>query len=458
MPFYIHSVILVLALNFQLYDCLLWSSSLPYLQTAWVNNSASIILSWQYQITPADIVNSQVSMRVRCGYINGADLMELVSRKGDTGSMTTTNQFIFGSRVEVVSFNNSRIVGFKINNVQKNDPIQYRCEAVVTQTDAPNSFNSPTTSIQVLDRPSFVNCLNGLPAVVSNQDLQITCQVVGNPTPNLYCQLLSYTGSVLNTLPQAIPSQQNITQLSFKAVQPEAEYINCVASHDITGSAVLRVPVIVKHPPFAPRSFDVTSSSKTSLHLTWPKIPQNETGTEFSYYIIEYYISRLGVLNKTTIKVQDDGSSSPKMHYNLIGLIKEQYTIVIYGVNSYGSGPPITMDAYPSDVKPETGSLNASKTGAIVGAVIGGVVAAIIIAVIIIWITKRSDKNKRYPMSYVEDAVDYPLNQDKSLYAGVDKKKKTASRKDSTSGYPDVVIGADDGQKTSYEMSSKVYV
>ncbi|XP_065642781.1 uncharacterized protein LOC136074395 [Hydra vulgaris] len=297
-------------------------------------------------------------MRVSCGYISGSDLIELASRKGDTGSMTTTNQLPFGSRVEVVSFNNNRIVGFKINNVQKNDPIQYRCVAVVAQSDAPYSFQSPITSIQVLDRPSFVNCLNGLPAVVSNQDLQITCQVVGNPTPNLYCQLLSYTGSVLNTLPQAFSLQQNITQLSFKAVQPEASLITCIASNDMTGSAVISVPLVVKHPPFAPRSFDVTPSSKTSLHLTWTKIPQNETGTEFSYYIIEYYISRLGVLNKTAIKIQDDVSSSPKMHYNLIGLITEQYTIVIYGVNSYGSGPPITKDVYPSDINTqnETGA------------------------------------------------------------------------------------------------------
>ncbi|XP_047130605.1 uncharacterized protein LOC100208944 isoform X1 [Hydra vulgaris] len=457
MTSYIHGIILVLASSFQLYDCFVWSLSHPYKQTAWVNNTASIILSWQYQLTPVEI-NSQFLMRITCGFINGPDLTILASRLGDTGPMSINTNTEFGSRVEPATFNESRTVGFKINSMLKSDKNQFRCLAVATQPDAPNFFPSPITLIQVLDRPSFLNCLNNLPAVLSNQDLQISCQVIGNPTPNLYCQLLSYTGLILNTLPQSSFFQQNITQLTFKAVQPEASRITCTAFNDMTGSDFLSVSIEVKHPPFAPRSFDVTPLTKTSLLLIWTKIPKNETGTDFTSYSIEYYITRLGVLNKTRIDVKDDGSSSPKMQYNLIGLATEQYTIAIYGFNIFGKGPAITREAYPSDVTPQSGSLKASKTGAIVGAVIGGIVAAIIIAVIIIWITKRSDKNKRYPMSYVEDAVDYPLNQDKSLYAGVDKKKKKTPRKDSTSGYPDVVMGADDGQKTSYEMSSKVYV
>ena len=45
-------------------------------------------------------------------------------------------------------------------------------------------------------------------------------------------------------------------------------------------------------------------------------------------------------------------------------------------------------------------------------------------------------------ISYAADAVKYPLTQEKnSLYAGVENKKKGAFRKDSTSGYPDVVMG-----------------
>lgn len=151
--YYIYNVfIITLALNFQPHDCLEWLQSPAYLQNVKVNVSGSVTLSWQYQITSNDFISHSNSIRIKCGCIIDADLIELTKRIGDTGLMTVSTSDEFASRIEIVPFDNSRTVGFKIVNIQKNDSKQYRCAATVSQVnEPPNIFSSGIITIKVLD-------------------------------------------------------------------------------------------------------------------------------------------------------------------------------------------------------------------------------------------------------------------------------------------------------------------
>ena len=100
-------------------------------------------------------------------------------------------------------------------------------------------------------------------------------------------------------------------------------------------------------PPFAPKEFSVQFRTASSLLLTWLKIPENETGTDFTEYRLEYYISTIGALNKTMIKIPQSSNS-----YLLDGLLyNTEYTLFLSGFNIYGQGPSVSLTAIPYGCK-----------------------------------------------------------------------------------------------------------
>ncbi|XP_057302824.1 uncharacterized protein LOC130636986 [Hydractinia symbiolongicarpus] len=225
----------------------------------------------------------------------------------------------------------------------------------------------------------------------------------------------------------------------------------------------------------------VESSVDSSVTVRWLHIPSNETGdpSQGESFLLRYELvwwdKSIGRIQNQTIKdlglpgtleqnryyYKRDGY----VYYTLRDLdIKSQYGIVVYGVNRLGKGEETNVN---TDFRPKNA---ASKTddgdnmiGIVIGAVLGGIIVLVLVIVFIVWCSKRSDASKRYPASYVEEAVDYPPNQGHSLYAGVEKKQKVVSRSDSTSGYPDVVGNGNDysmkpRNSSSYEPSNKAFV
>nr|XP_047139744.1 uncharacterized protein LOC105845442 isoform X2 [Hydra vulgaris] len=90
--------------------------------------------------------------------------------------------------------------------------------------------------------------------------------------------------------------------------------------------------------------------TSSSLILKWQAIPPSKYGVEVSKYIIEYYITKLGISNKTQIEILSNDTSCMYMQHILNGLTSEEYTVKVYGINIYGSSPPYLQMCNPSYV------------------------------------------------------------------------------------------------------------
>ena len=117
----------------------------------WANSSESAIFYWQYRISEAVDITQPNSLFITCGYSNGSNIVGLVRQNSITGPMQTVNETVFGQRKVAIVNANSRIVGFKINKVQKNDPSIYQCQAIVSlKNDAQIVIKSQTSMLHVL--------------------------------------------------------------------------------------------------------------------------------------------------------------------------------------------------------------------------------------------------------------------------------------------------------------------
>lgn len=142
-----------------------------------------------------------------------------------------------------------------------------------------------------------------------------------------------------------------------------------------------------------------------------------------------------------------------------------QYNVWVLGFNRDGEGDTTVKKLLVAGVDPHQSknddSGDSSDLPAIIGGVIGGVVFLILIVLLIVWCSRRSSPTQsKFPVSYVEDALEYPPAQGQNLYAGVAKGKSNGY----ADSYPDVVNdGKGNGfsmrQTTnSFEESDKAYV
>ncbi|XP_057302132.1 uncharacterized protein LOC130636428 [Hydractinia symbiolongicarpus] len=441
-------------------------------QNKWANETGSVLFEWKYNLGSGDTPSN---VAVQCGYFKGTDLQTVVQKVGHTNPLGRTNDAM-SSRVDVFTRNEDPgYVAFRLRSVQKSDEYAYQCTL-----NTPLSKQSKRYTLKVLKRPEFKTFSVNPTSVEAEKAITINVVTSGNPVPRLICYLMSTSGNEIDRLPRS-GRTSNITQKTFLVTKLSKEVL-CIATGERTGPVNDTRQLNVISKPFKVKNLaQVESSVDSSVTVRWLHIPSNETGdpSQGESFLLRYELvwwdKSIGRIQNQTIKdlglpgtleqnryyYKRDGY----VYYTLRDLdIKSQYGIVVYGVNRLGKGEETNVN---TDFRPKNA---ASKTddgdnmiGIVIGAVLGGIIVLVLVIVFIVWCSKRSDASKRYPASYVEEAVDYPPNQGHSLYAGVEKKQKVVSRSDSTSGYPDVVGNGNDysmkpRNSSSYEPSNKAFV
>lgn len=468
------SCIIAVSCCFQIVGCVQWDNT--FAEKVWVNSSQSVNLVWRYSLN--DVKTDGVETVIDCGYLDGANFVELVERVVGKSATKKTVGGSFASRVKVfTSTEDPNQFGITIERVQKTDPKQYRCNAnfVRAGTSRADSEISGSRTLEVLDPPDFRNCLVNVQPARYDSTLSITCVVTGNPIPSLQCKLLRQDNSEIsdNFIYPRNPSKSNLTDYGFKGDQlKEAKKVVCIADGDKTGIFNKTADVTINHPPFDVREFsqyNPENGDRTTIYLRWKPLLANETGGNLIRYKLEFWVDGTSEqLNKRSRNIEISSLRTDEQSFYTYQFEGANNTVK-YQMRLFGENDIVrVVGDFPKAIivevmtPPDTDESTGGNTGAIIGGVIGGIVLIVIIIVLCIWCIRRSDKNQRFPTSYVEDAVDYPPNQGPSLYANVDKKPRGVSRTDSTSGYPDVVTSNGHEMRTkstnSYEPSSKAFV